>query len=484
MPASRSLIALTFFLILLIAPIALPATSTTEREQSSVRLLPTLSSGLNAALQWLATNQSASGSYGTYEEHLTAAAAYALWLNNSSSAKAALSYSYLAAQLNSSSAWFWGQFGEADVPGASLYSIASSSNLELINTTFVSSSLLQLQQTNSGFQGYYDSTLKLTVRSSVDTDMALLGLINAKLILPKNQDPAISYLLTLQNPDGSFNLTSSRSFDPLYSLGPDTISITAMTVLALKSAGFTRDNPYISKALKFLNEAASSNFDGHVYSAAVSALALKSYDEPDNVVTAIAFILSQQNSDGGFSDTSRSSYPKSNALDTGWAAFALEARFSEEIGVANFNIPPVAGFVFNPTTPSVGTTIHFDGASSYDPDGDRLSYLWTFGDGSSAVGVSASHAYGEAGNFTVTLTTVDSGSNPSALSNTKWLSLTVQPETVQKAPGLPLTTTELGLGIAVVAVIVISAIYLAMRRRTKVEESTLPTRFVRVGLRN
>ncbi len=482
MPASRSLVALTLFLILLIAPIMLPATSTTEREQSSVRLLPTLSSGLNAALQWLATNQSASGSYGAYEEHLTAAAAYALWLNNSSSAKAALSYSYLAAQLNSSSAWFWGQFGEADVPGASLYSIASSSNLKLINTTFVADNLLQLQQPNSGFKGYYNGTR--TVTSSVDTDMALLGLINAKLILANNQDSAINYLLTLQNPDGSFNLTGSRSFDPLYSLGPDAISITAMTVLALKSAGSTRDNPYISKALKFLNEAASSNFNGHIYSAAVSALALKSYDQPDNVVTAIAFILSQQNSDGGFSDTSRSSHPQSNALDTGWAAIALEARFSEEIGVAKVNTTPVAGFVFNPTTPSVGTTIHFDGASSYDPDGDQLSYLWTFGDGSSAVGVSASHAYAVAGNFTVTLTTVDSGSNPSALSNTKWLSLTVQPETVQKALGLPLTNTELGVVLVAGAAITLSLVYLVARRRTKVEEPTLPTRFVRVGLLN
>ncbi len=461
----------------------LPATSTTEREQSSVRLLPTLSSGLNATLQWLATNESSTGSYGAYQEHLTSAAAYALWLNNSNSAKAALSYSYLARQLNSSSTWFWGS--EADVPGAALYSVASSSNLDLINTTFVSASLLQLQQTNSGFQGYYDSTLKQTVRSSVDTDMALLGLINAKEIPVQNQAFAIHYLLSLQNLDGSFNLTSSISADPLYSLGPDPISLTALTVLTLKNAGFTIDNPYLSRALEFLNHAASSNFDGngHVYAAAVSALALKAYDQPANAVVAIAYILAQQNSDGGFSDASRSS-SQSNALDTGWAAIALETRFSEENGVAAVNSSPIASFVFNPATPSVLTRVNFDASTSYDPDGDHISYLWTFGDGSTAVGVNPSHSYAEAGNFTVTLTTVDSGSNPSALSNTEWLNISVKPETVQKVPGLPLTTIELGLGIAVVAVIVLSAVYLAMRRRTKVEESTLPTRFVRVGLRN
>src|SRR5438093_13226596 len=124
-----------FLMILATSPGVLLSPASIVRNLSSSSFLPTLSSGLGGALHWLASNQSSSGSYGDYREHWAASAAYALWLNNSSSAKAELSYSYLAKQLNSSSTWFWGTYGEADVPGAVLFGLASSSHLGLINTT-------------------------------------------------------------------------------------------------------------------------------------------------------------------------------------------------------------------------------------------------------------------------------------------------------------------------------------------------------------
>jgi len=395
---------------------------------------------------------------------LAAAAAYALWLNSSNSANAALSYSWLAHQLNSSSTWFWGQYGEADVPGAVLFSLASSSNLALIKPTSVADNLLQLQKPNGGFAGYY--SVSQTVTSSVDTDMSLLGLVNAKVIPVSNQTNAINYVLSLQNSDGSFNLTGSTRFDSFYSLGPDPISITALTLLAMKSAGFSHDDPHVSSALAFLNTAASSDFDGHVYAAAVSTLALKTYDEPASVVTAAVYILSQQHSDGGFSDSSRSSPSKSNALDTGWAAAALEARFSEEAPVATVNSPPTAVFVYDPASPRVGITVHFNAGSSHDSDGDQLSYLWTFGDGSSATGSTPSHSYSQPGNFSVTLTATDSGTNPAALSNTKSQTVAVQPASVQNTSKLPFTTAggAIVLGIVGLAIIAGVAIYLVRRK--------------------
>jgi hypothetical protein len=45
--------------------------------------------------------------------------------------------------------------------------------------------------------------------------------------------------------------------------------------------------------------------------------------QPSNVASAVGFVLSHQNTDGGFRDTIRSS-AGSNALDTGWAAIALQ----------------------------------------------------------------------------------------------------------------------------------------------------------------
>jgi hypothetical protein len=465
LPASKVLVVLTLFIVLMAAAITFPNSRDSVTSQSSLRLAPsTLSSRINAALLWLAHNQSAGGSYGSYREHWAAAASYALWLNSSNSAKAALSYSWLASQLDSSSSWFWGQYGEADVPGALLYSLASGSNLALIDTTSVANNLLQLRSPGSGFIGYYEGTQ--SVASSVDTDMALLGLVNAKAISVSSQTSAINYILSLQNSDGSFNLTSITRFDSFYSLGPDRTSITALTLLALKAAGFSHNDPRVSNALTFLNTAAYSDFDGHVYAAAISALALKAYGEPANVVRASVYILSQQNTDGGFSDTSRSAPSRSNALDTGWAAAALEAGFVEDAPVATVNSPPTAAFVYSPASPSMGTMVHFNASSSHDSDGDQLSYQWTFGDGSSSTGLTPSHSYSQSGTYTVTLTVTDSGANPAALSNTKSLTVSVQPGNVQNTSGLPFSVVGWAILFGIVGLSIVSgvAVYLVRRK--------------------
>jgi len=468
-----------FFMILATSPGVLPGPASVVRNLSTSSFLPTLSSGLGGALNWLASNQSSSGSYGDYREHWAAVAAYALWLNDSNSADAALSYSYLAKQMSDSSSWFWGAYGEADVPGFVLYSIASSSNLGLVNPRGVAAELLQFQKSTGGFAGYYDLDRGQTVTSSVDTDMALLGLLSSNLccrhgghhqLLPlqlipaENRTRAIQYLLTLQNPDGSFNLTSTRSYDPIYSLGPDPVSITALTLLALKSSGFTIDQAQISNGLRFLSEAvlASSCRNGHVYSTAVSTLVFKAFDQPYESAASTVYILSQQNSDGGFSDSSRSSYPQSDALDTGWAAVALEAQSTGEARIPSLtNCPPVAAFSF-----TVGVAVQFNASKSYDLDTDQLSFIWTFGDGSSGEGVNPSHTYTEAGNFTVTLTVIDSGTNPGPLSGTKSETITIQGSTVQKSPSLPISTAALWIILGAIGLVAVIAVAFDVGRRS------------------
>ena len=70
-------------------------------------------------------------------------------------------------------------------------------------------------------------------------------------------------------------------------------------------------------------------------------------------------------------------------------------------------VPPTAVATANPTSAGVGEAISFDGSASTDPDGTIVGYAWDFGDGTTATGASASHAYASAGTFVARLTVTD-----------------------------------------------------------------------------
>src|SRR5690606_27733859 len=67
------------------------------------------------------------------------------------------------------------------------------------------------------------------------------------------------------------------------------------------------------------------------------------------------------------------------------------------------NQPPTAAF----THTAEHLTVSVDASASVDVDGEVVSYEWDFGDGGSASGVTASHVYGSAGTYEVTLTVTD-----------------------------------------------------------------------------
>jgi glucose/arabinose dehydrogenase/chitodextrinase len=70
------------------------------------------------------------------------------------------------------------------------------------------------------------------------------------------------------------------------------------------------------------------------------------------------------------------------------------------------NRAPVAQAV---TTVDPATlTVTFDGSSSYDLDGDNLTYAWEFGDGGQGTGAVVSHTYAAAGKVTAKLKVTDS----------------------------------------------------------------------------
>ena len=69
------------------------------------------------------------------------------------------------------------------------------------------------------------------------------------------------------------------------------------------------------------------------------------------------------------------------------------------------NTPPAPSF----TATCAGLTCSVDASASSDPDGAITAYQWSFGDGTTGSGATATHGYGQAGTYPVTLTVTDAG---------------------------------------------------------------------------
>lgn len=77
-----------------------------------------------------------------------------------------------------------------------------------------------------------------------------------------------------------------------------------------------------------------------------------------------------------------------------------------EIAVESKTKPPVAA-VDGPYNSAEGSSVSMSGAASTDPDGDALTYTWSFGDGTFASGATTSHTYAQDGAYTVHLIVAD-----------------------------------------------------------------------------
>lgn len=67
----------------------------------------------------------------------------------------------------------------------------------------------------------------------------------------------------------------------------------------------------------------------------------------------------------------------------------------------------------------------FDGSESKDTDGSITSYLWSFGDGNQASGVTTEHTFNQSGDFNTTLKVTD---NRAAQATSIPINITVSPD--------------------------------------------------------
>ncbi|MEW6365026.1 MAG: PKD domain-containing protein [Acidobacteriota bacterium] len=79
---------------------------------------------------------------------------------------------------------------------------------------------------------------------------------------------------------------------------------------------------------------------------------------------------------------------------------------TKSITVLDYQAPD-ASFTYTPASPTVNGAVTFDGSASSDPDGQIERWRWDFGDGARSEGEVTTHAYRNAGVFSVQLTVVD-----------------------------------------------------------------------------
>ncbi|HKZ94285.1 MAG TPA: PKD domain-containing protein [Candidatus Bathyarchaeia archaeon] len=68
---------------------------------------------------------------------------------------------------------------------------------------------------------------------------------------------------------------------------------------------------------------------------------------------------------------------------------------------------PNADFTYYPTAPLVDATVTFNASNSQANGGKIINYRWHFGDGNSAIGITANHTYGATGKYEVVLNVTD-----------------------------------------------------------------------------
>lgn len=103
--------------------------------------------------------------------------------------------------------------------------------------------------------------------------------------------------------------------------------------------------------------------------------------------------------------------------------------------------PPQASIAVSSTRGTTPLTVAFDGSASSDTDGRIVAWEWTFGDGTSASGATASHTYTGSGSFSAQLRVTDD----SGLSATESTTITVDPVVTL----LPMRVADIGLALKV-----------------------------------
>ena len=113
-------------------------------------------------------------------------------------------------------------------------------------------------------------------------------------------------------------------------------------------------------------------------------------------------------------------------LTMGIGAYFLTFLMCWVLFVTPFLAPPTATFTVDILNPAVGETITFT-STIEDPDGDKVTWVWDFGDETTSEEINPSHSYASAGDYTVNLRVVDDHGISSSSNNNNTKTIKVAP---------------------------------------------------------
>lgn len=156
------------------------------------------------------------------------------------------------------------------------------------------------------------------------------------------------------------------------------------------------------------NQAPTAAFDATSDFLSVSVNAATSTD-PDGTIVSYSWAFG----DGAIGSGVTASHTYATAGDKELTLTVTDNRGGSSVLTKTVTVtaPPVPNVAptaaFTKSLGADGMTLNVDGSTSTDSDGSIVEHAWTFGDGATATGATASHVYTQPGTYTVTLTVKD-----------------------------------------------------------------------------
>jgi len=281
-------------------------------------------------------------------------------------------------------------------------------------------------KTTHAYLTYGEYTAKLTVHDKSNTDISSASdLIKIKINNPPIAAFTVPFAAGVEEPI-TFDGSSSRDFDGkisqyIWDFGDGTAGNGSKVVHRYKKSGKYK------VSLKVVDDSGARN-DGNIMSREIHVntppVAKAGQSTLQQSLTVRLDGSSSYDPDGDgleylwtFGDGSKSekgtvvshTYPKNGVfkaiLKVNDISGAKNSAAMDSVRI-RINLPPIvrAG---RDTTVGKGKEILFDASRTSDPDGDRLTFEWDFGDGAKAAGAKASHIFQQLGKFPVNLKVQD-----------------------------------------------------------------------------